>query len=211
MQLTQAKALIFRITHFDNVAWMISNGLRCRNSSTRHPNYREIGNPEIISRRATHKVPAGPGGVLSDYIPFYFTPLSPMLLNIRTGWNGLKVVPMKDIIIVATSLHRVQELGIPFVITDRHAVLAICEYSSDLTGLSAIDWDLLQARDFKYDAADPGKGERYQAEALIHQHLPIDGVKALICHNTARAEAVTNLLQSEGITANVLVKPSYFF
>ncbi|WP_371329131.1 DarT ssDNA thymidine ADP-ribosyltransferase family protein [Collimonas sp. OK607] len=42
--------------------------------------------------------------------------------------------------------------------------------------LREIDWPLLQRRDFKRDADDPRKMERYQAEALLYRHLPIQGV-----------------------------------
>lgn len=65
----QEKARIFRITHIDNIEWAVRHGLHCRNSVTKDPNYKEIGNPDI---------------------PFYFTPYSPMLLNIKTGYLGLR-------------------------------------------------------------------------------------------------------------------------
>jgi hypothetical protein len=50
-----------------------------------------------------------------------------------------------------------------------------------LADLTKIDWSLLQKRDFKRDAEDPAKFERYQAEALIHQHCPINGLLGLVC------------------------------
>jgi hypothetical protein len=81
--------LIFRIAHIDNVPWILDHGLHCRNTPERDPNYVEIGNPELIQKRTHRVVPIPPGGVLSDYIPFYFTPHSPMLLNIKTGHNGI--------------------------------------------------------------------------------------------------------------------------
>jgi hypothetical protein len=83
--LTPERALIFRITHIDNVPWILSNGLHCRNSRSVDPHYREIGNRDLIDKRSHRVVPIVPGGTLSDYIPFYFTPYSPMLFNIKTG------------------------------------------------------------------------------------------------------------------------------
>ena len=83
--LTAQKALIFRITHRDNVRWMLRNGLHCRNSAKRDPRFVSIGNQELIDKRNERQVPVAPGGTLSDYVPFYFTPFSPMLLNIKTG------------------------------------------------------------------------------------------------------------------------------
>jgi len=117
------KALIFRITHIENVPWIIANGLHCGNSATLDPNYREIGNPELIVKRANRAVPIPPGGTLSDYIPFYFTPCSPMLFNIKTGHNGMKQTPMPEIALLVSSLHKLADQGISFVFTDRHAYL----------------------------------------------------------------------------------------
>jgi hypothetical protein len=74
-------AYIFRITHIDNVPWLLANGIHCRNSTCRDPNFRDIGNPDLISKRAHRLVPVAPGGTLSDYVPFYFTHYSPMLYN----------------------------------------------------------------------------------------------------------------------------------
>ena len=44
--LTPAKALIFRITHVDNVQWLLANGVHCRSSSHVDPRYVDIGNPD---------------------------------------------------------------------------------------------------------------------------------------------------------------------
>ena len=37
--LTPEKALIFRITHVDNVPWVLNNGLQCRNAQGRRPRF----------------------------------------------------------------------------------------------------------------------------------------------------------------------------
>jgi hypothetical protein len=38
------KALIFRITHLDNVPWILDNGLHCRSSEVLDPDFVNIGN-----------------------------------------------------------------------------------------------------------------------------------------------------------------------
>lgn len=123
--LTPEKGLIFRITHIANVPWILDHGLHCRNSPERDPNYAEIGNPELIEKRRHRTVPVPPGGVLSDYIPFYFTPYSPMLYNIKTGHNGITRRPMGQIVIMVSALPKLAGQNIPFVFTDRHAYLQI--------------------------------------------------------------------------------------
>jgi len=58
--LNPEKALIFRIMHIDNVPWLIDHGLHCRYSPDFDPNFRTIGNPELIERRRHRKVPIPP-------------------------------------------------------------------------------------------------------------------------------------------------------
>jgi hypothetical protein len=40
---------------------------------------------------------------------------------------------------------------------------------------------MLQRRNFRNDPDDPSKKERYQAEALVHKHLPVDALSGLVC------------------------------
>jgi hypothetical protein len=160
MGLTATEGMIFRITHIDNVPWILTNGIHSRNSPKHDPSFREIGNPDLIGKRNTKTVPIAPDGSLSDYVPFYFTPYSPMLLNIKTGYNGIPKRPMSEIVILYSSLPKIVEHNLPFVFTDRHAYVATAQFSSDLKDLERIDWKILQARDFKRDAKDLGKGIR---------------------------------------------------
>jgi len=208
--LNPEKALIFRMTHIENVAWILENGLHCRSSGVQDPNYREIGNPDLISKRAHREVPIPPGGTLSDYIPFYFTPFSPMMLNIKTGYSGMKQTPMPDIVIFASSLRAVAEQGLGYVFTDRHAYLSAAEFSSDLDDLDRIDWKILEARDFKRDANDPGKVERYQAEALVHRHMPVAALAGIVCHGAAQEARLQQLVQNKGLKLTIAVRRGWY-
>jgi hypothetical protein len=75
-ELTAENALIFRITHKDNLPWILDNGLHCRNSKKQDPSFVNIGLTEMIDKRRSWHVLCKPGGTLSDYVPFYFTPRS---------------------------------------------------------------------------------------------------------------------------------------
>jgi len=211
-QLGPDKALIFRITHVNNVEWILKNGLHSRNSEMHDPNYVEIGNPDLIGKRAHRVVPVAPGGTLSDYIPFYFTPYSPMLLNIKTGYNGITRRPMSEIAILISSLHELAKRGLTFVFTDRHAYLQTAEdsFSSDLKDLDRIDWKLLRARDFKRDPNDPGKFERYQAEALVHTHMPVEALIGIVCHGPEQQTSIHELAADAKVEVNVVAQPKWY-
>jgi len=179
------KALIFRIVHRSNIPWILDNGMYCRNAEVQAPDYQSIGNNELIEKRQHRKVAISPFGTLSDYIPFYFTPYSPMMYNIKTGFSGVQQVDNEEIVIVVSSLPRLQEKGIDFVFTDRHAYLFNTTFYNTLDKLDQIDWPILQQRDFHRDADNPEKIERYQAEALVYQHLPVEAVIGLVCYTDA--------------------------
>ena len=185
--LNPERARIFRITHRDNVPWILDHGLHAPSSKLLDPNFRNIGNQDLISKRAQRVVEVGPGGTLSDYIPFYFTPFSIMMLNIHTGYN-VKQVPNEEIVILVSSLRRVAEQGIRFVFTDQHAYPVTANYFTSLNDLRHVPWELLNRRDFKHDPEDPGKKERYQAEALIWKHLPTEALLGM-CSYTEDIEA----------------------
>ena len=210
---TPEKALIFRITHITNIPWILENGLHCQNSELRDPNFRRIGNLELIAKRTHRVVPIPPGGTLGDYVPFYFTPCSPMLLNIETGYQGVERLPMSEIVILVSSLHRVIDSGTAFVFTDRHAYLqtATPSFSGRLEDLQRLDWESLRARDFRRAPDDPGKIERYQAEALVHRHLPVTALAGLACYGTAQRDALGAEIMQRGLALKVIAKPEWFF
>ena len=175
-KLNKEKALIFRITHVRNVDWILENGLPASSSAHKDPNFVSIGNEEIIRRRKRRSVPIGPGGTLDDYVPFYFTPFSIMMFNIHTGHGNIVRRSNDELVMLVSSLYQLQDLGVRFVFTDRHAYLQTAEFYEDVGSIGEIDWDLLRRRDFANDPADPGKKERYQAEALVYRHVPVDRV-----------------------------------
>jgi hypothetical protein len=209
--LTPDRALIFRIVHRDNVPWILDHGLHCKRSKVLDPNYVEIGNLDLISKRDTHPVGPAPSGTLGDYIPFYFTPFSPMMYNIKTGWGGIRKRGNDEIVIVVSSLRLLREKAVPFLFTDRHAYLVAAQFYSDLARLDQIDWDMLQRRDFRNDPDDPSKKERYQAEALVYKHLPIDALSGFVCYNDDVSKTLTDALAERKQAIKVVKKPDWYF
>jgi hypothetical protein len=209
--LNPAKALIFRITHRSNVGWIMANGLHCANSSRSDPNFVAIGNADLIGRRRVKTMPGPYGGLLSDYVPFYFTPFSPMLLNIVTGYSGVTKRAKRDIVILVSSIWKLQEQGVRFVFSDRHAFLATARFSADPSDLSWIDWPLLQSRNFARDPNDPGKMERYEAEALAHIHVPTGAFMGAYTYDTAAADEVTAIAAAAGSPIRVISNTKMYF
>lgn len=211
-ELNPSNGFIFRITHRNNIPWILDNGLHCRNSKTVDPNFIQIGNADLISKRHNKSAKGPYGGTLSDYVPFYFTPLSPMFLNIKTGWNGIPKRNNDEIAICYSSVHDLKMAGMQFIFTDRHAYLETAQAFTDVAELKQqIDWKILQNRDFKRDADDFGKVERYEAETLVRTLLPVKALRGIACVNASVAAAVNAEVTKRGLPTAVETKPSWYF
>lgn len=205
------KALIWRIVHRDNLSWILDNGLHCANSKTLSPNYINIGNSDLIDKRRHRAVPIAPSGTLADYVPFYFTPFSVMMLNIHSGRGGVPRRRNEEIVILVSSLHHVHSIGLPFLFTNAHAYPNWTNYYSNLAQLYNIDWDILQRRDFKRDPDDLRKMERYQAEALIFKHLPINGILGIVCYTEQLKHDIEQQVQGRNLKLEVYARTQWYF
>jgi hypothetical protein len=209
--LNPEKALIFRIEHVDNLDWNLQeNALYCRNSDRVNPGYVNIGDPSLISARAEEPVPIPPGGTLSDYVPFYFTPFSMMMYNIHTG-RRVQQRHNSEIIFFVSSIFKLEEDGLPFIYTDQHAKAANANFFTDPEHLEQIDWDILQRRDFSRTDADPGKQVRYQAEALVYQSVPMSAILHLCCFDDETKTRVEAMVADSNRQISVQRVPRIYF
>ena len=71
----------FRILHIDNMHHVMKYGLVHNDSPFASDSFVPIGDMSVMDARSTKQLPDG--SFLSEYIPFYFGPRSPMLYNIQ--------------------------------------------------------------------------------------------------------------------------------
>ncbi len=206
----ERKALIFRITHRDNVPYLLAHGVHCRAASSVDPGFVEIGNPEIIDKRRARMVRDGPRGTLADYVPFYFTPRTPMLYNIVSGYRGLRQRARSEIVVIASSLNTLEAASLEYVVADRNATLLNASIKAGRTLLSELPWELWKAHDFQRDPNDPEKVERYQAEALVHRHLPASAITAIITYDPATQATVRQQVSDADLEIPVYVQSSWY-
>ena len=131
-----------------------------------------------------------------------------MLYNIKTGHNGVKQRPMSEIVILVSSLHRLAQDGVRFVFTDRHAYLRFAQFSSDLADLAWIDWPVLQAKNFRRDDVD--RFDRYQAEALVYQRMPLESLFGAICFDARAKHEVEALVTANRLRTRISTTESGF-
>lgn len=205
------KALVFRLTHIDNLEYILNRqAIEARNHSPEKVSFRSIGNNEVIRKRSAKQVPVPPNGTLDDYVPFYFTPYSMMLYNIHTGYGENTQVANEDLVFFVGSLHTLKKNGIPFVFTDRHALMIHANYYSGTEHLGRVDWRLLASGDFSRDPNDPDKADRYQAEALVYKRVPLTSLEAIVCYNEKVEAKIVRMIE-DVCDIRLLIRKEWYY
>jgi hypothetical protein len=207
--------LLYRIVHIENLPTLLRRGgLHAPNST---PNdglqYRTIHNPNVQASRSVSSIPCGPGGTIHDYIPFYFGPLSVMLLNLHTGRVPGYDEGQSPIVYLVSSIERVVAAGRPWVFSDGHGLAALSSWYDRAEELDQVDWELVGQRYWADSPEDNDRQRRKQAEFLVWQHLPWTAIAGIGVLNAAAKAAVQSTLAGFPTAAatRVLVKRDWYY
>ncbi|NIA13550.1 MAG: DUF4433 domain-containing protein [Nitrospiraceae bacterium] len=80
-----------------------------------------------------------------------------------------------------------------------------------LSDLGEVDWPLLRSKNFQNDPDDPGKKERYQAEALAYQHVPVNALLGIVCYTDGVRNQLQDACKSKGLNIRLEVRPGWYF
>ena len=207
------KNFCYRICHIRNLPHLLKHGICTKSHPNADPNYISIGNTSIISVRDSTPVKIPDYGNIGDYVPFYFTPKSMMFYNIITGYQD-PLVPKQnkeDIIVIRCLISDLCQAG-KFFFTDGQAnVKSLTNHYNNLNDLDKIDWDIIQKGDFKKEEADTDKQRRYQAEFLVHSHVPVNLIQSINVYNNKAFTFVQTELAKTTIIKPVFIQKPYFF
>ncbi|HEY0976684.1 MAG TPA: DUF4433 domain-containing protein [Flavobacteriales bacterium] len=199
-----ARIDLFRMVHHANVAHILDHGLCNRSHPHFDPDYVDIGHAEIIGRRAAQAVGVQGYGDLGEYVPFYFSGHQPMLLNIITGMYGLPQRPQRDLVLIHCPLARITGAGCRYVYTDGNAKVMISKKYTGPEGMMELDWEAINSSDFRVAEHGKDRIRRKQAEFLVHQHVPVGCIAALIVLDTERREEMEALVTARGLDIKVI-------
>jgi ssDNA thymidine ADP-ribosyltransferase, DarT len=204
---------VLHFTHLEHLPRVVAHGLLSDTAAqARGLLTTEVGNREIKERRRRRPVPVPPGGVVADYVPFYFAPRSPMMYAIDRGNVPEYVGGIDPLVYLVTTVERLQQTGCSVVTTDRNAVLGLAAFRQGLEGLDAgVDWQLMEATWWNNTIQEPDRMERRMAECLAHQVVPWEAVTEVHVRTNARKAEVEALL-GQGMTPGpVLVTPDWYY
>src|SRR5262245_53921500 len=203
---------IYHITHVDNLGRILSVRKLscCAHLRTSSIVYRDVANAEIQGRRESTPVRAGPGGMLHDYVPFYFAPRSPMLYKIHKD-QALYADGQRAMIPLVAIVQHVYPSR-PCVFTDGHAIMALSEFFEDLAALDRVDWPVMAGRYWNDTQEAPDRKRRRQAEFLIHKELPWALITEIgVADQRIAAQVSAVLTGGESHRPAVSVRPDWYF
>jgi len=213
MVINKNKSFCYRISHIQNISYILQNGLCTKHHPKANSSFINIGNTEIIGVREDMPVRLKGYGNIGDYVPFYFTPRSMMLFNIITG-HRQPIVPQRqkeDILVIRCLINDLCKAG-RFFFTDGQAnEKTLTTHYDDLAALDEVDWDIIQRSDFKKDAADTDKTRRYQAEFLVFDHVSVNYIESINVYNNKAATFVNSEMAKTDLLIPVRVVKEYFF
>ena len=215
---------IFHITAIPNLAsiakakMLHSNGV-LQKKKLAHENIAYQG---AQGKRATKLVARPPGGVIHDYVPFYFAPRSPMLMAIDRGNVEGCPYRQQDIAHLQTTVEAIVENDLLFVFYDYNATLNIATCYNDLPDLDRIDWDLFHEPPlldgycrYFHSRVDNSRyilrKETRQAEFLVYKSIPLKLIQLVGVHNEQKAERVREIFDDAKIKLPVDIKPAWYF
>lgn len=215
---------IFHITSIPNLQSIVKSKMLYSNGllQKKKIDHENIAYQGAQGRRATKLVARPPGGVIHDYVPFYFAPRSPMLMAINGGRVDGCGYRQADIAHLASTVEDVIAANLPYVFYDYNATLIYATCYSDLRDLDKINWELFHETPrldgyCKFWLNQPNnpryirRMETRQAEFLVHERFPLELVRSIGVYSSAKAEEVEEILDDANIEIPVVVKSAWYF
>ena len=209
-----ARPKLYHIAHVDRLPSIVADQcLWCdREVARRAPPGTTIGMSDIKQRRLDElRLTSHPDLFVGDCVPFYFCPRSVMLFLIHKanepelayrGGQGPIVhfeADLHSLVAWADTQHR------RWAFTLSNAGARYFEDRSDLGQLGEIDWNAVQARDWRQ--CKDGK----QAEFLLEMSLPWHLVERIGVQSRATYTLAVNALPARGHRPPVEIRPEWYY
>lgn len=205
------KIWLFRIVHINNVEYLLQNGISAQQGTHLNPDYINIGDTTLINQRIEYPINLEGYGNLGDYVPFYFGPLSPMLLNIKTGYRGITQLPQSEIVYICCKLIQIINCSSQWCFTDGHAKNLLTGFYNDINNLDKVDWNIVNERYWNITEDDIDRMRRKQAEFLVKDFVPVQCIGCLVVLNEEKRVIVQELVDSLHLNIPIRVNPQNKF
>lgn len=213
---------LFHFTHLDNLPAILDAGALLSDSAVHARGLlaNEAGDPQIKQRRRRQPVTCSPGGVVGDYVPFYFAARSPMMYVLWQRRVASFTGDHHDLVYFVSHVDRMVEAGVDFAISDRNAAKALADFTSDVGALGDltsaeprsefVDWPLMKATMWNNTPDDGERMERRMAEFLVLDGVPLD-LLAAATYSDERRAMVEQMFFQAGTRMSVVNRPNWYY
>lgn len=209
-----AQPKLYHIAHADRLPSIIADEwIWCdREIMRRDPPGTTIGMSEIKRRRLEDlRLASHPALHVGDCTPFYFCPRSVMLYLIYQGnhpalaYRGGQTPIVHFEVDLKSAVAWASAQGRRWAFTLSNAGAYYFEDRCSLAQLGEIDWDAVQARDWR--SCKEGK----QAEFLVEMAFPWHLVERIGVYNRTTYNSVLNALPANGHRPAVEIRPDWYY
>jgi len=184
----------YHFTHIDNIKSIIeNNGLLSTNIKNQYNiGHHNIASMSIQNRRSEMSVPVGPGGVVHDYVPFYFATINPMLL----GLLNRKVVDQPYICFIAVSIEKLLDKKVVFTNASANANY-LPDFYDNPKDLNKLEWRLIDSKRW----GEKSEEERHlrMAEVLVYEKVPLEWIDSFIVFNSICKNQIEDSYKMVGV------------
>lgn len=207
--------LIYRIVHISNIETLLERGgLHAYNfvPSDGLP-YRSIHDPEVQAARSSISLSVDPGGVLLDYVPFYFGPRSPMLFKIKSNLIPNCREGQQSIVYLVSTVQTVLQSSIPYIFSDGHDLASLTMWYNTTDNLEQVDWKMVNAQYWADTIDDMDRQRRKQAEFLIYKFCPWSLIQQIAVKDRNIKDQVDSIMNRSNplIRRDVVIMPSWYY
>jgi hypothetical protein len=204
-----AKTYLYHITDIANLPSILANGRLLSDCALAGVAHQVIGYANIKHRRMTqYRVACSKNRFVGEFVPFYFSPRSPMLYTVNLGNSGRPPGCQSSIIHLVTTVAAAVGLGRAFAISDGNAGAGYATFRNDLAALD--DPNHLRWADIKTNQWQ-GKMHFKQAEFLVADQFDWSAIVHIGCHNQNTAAQVGNLLPPNQSVPTFYVRPRWYY
>lgn len=133
-----------------------------------------------------------------------------MLWSIWRGRVPGASADIDRIVHLGVRTERIAERGLPFVLTDGHAIEAVTTFTAEHERLDEfVDWRTIRSKMWNDTDQDPDRARRRQAEFLVHGAVPWDLVEVVGVMSESRAAEVRDLIGTAA--PKVIVRPGWYY
>lgn len=205
---------IYHITHVDNLIEIIKERRLYSDKEmvAEAKAYTKIGMSKLKHDRFNRPVKCHPGTFVSDYVPFYFCPRSPMLyiawrqnhgeVHYKGGQDAIVHLEADFNMLVAAAA----EKDWKWAVSLSNAASMYAEFRTGPGAVDELPWDCIEARQWAGPIQD-----RKQAEFLFHRRFPWKGITRLGVRNATVHQRVRTLLEKSDHKPPVEVRPDWYY